>query len=340
MPAEPSRSALVLSGGGADGAFEAGVIAALADQGIHPTVLAGTSAGALNAAAVAVGLDADAIIELWSSLESRDVYRPRLDLHRFLRPLHLLDPRKLARVAGDPTLTDHVLDGIGWTWLLDPSPLRDRIVDAFGGEVLPLRDDVTLTVPAVDLTTGRLVRFTNRRPRPGRDGERTIVTELTVDHLLASAAIPLLFRPPRVDGELYWDGGLVANTPLRAALQHEPDTAFVVATGAVEQQSHEPDRLGRTLGLAVDHLLRYALLEDLDHARTVNQLVRHAPEATKHKLVDFVVVAPERRAGGGLGHLLDFEPSRARDLIEHGRTVTEGVLERWQAGELVDAPES
>lgn len=325
--------ALVLSGGGAKGAFEAGVIAALEDEGITPDVLAGTSAGALNAAAVAVGLGAEAIAELWTSLESRDVYQPRLDVHRFLRYRDALDPRRwLATLRSGTTLTDQMLNSVNWSWLLSTGPLRERAVEILGGEQLQLEGERVLTVPAVDLTTGRLVRFTNRAPSEDRNNDKTIVGPLTVDHLLASAAIPLLFEPPRIEGQLYWDGGLVANTPLRAALQHEPDVCFVVATGAVQQEADEPPSLGAALTLVIEHVLRYALMEDLDHARTVNSLVQAAPEETKHRFVEFVLIAPEPSQDEGIGDLLDFEPERARRQIRTGRELAARAIADWRRG--------
>lgn len=326
------RIALALSGGGAKGAFEAGVVAALRDEGIEPNVLAGTSAGAINAAAVAVGMDPDDLVDMWSRLQSRDVYRARFDLHRSVRLRTALDPRRwLATLRSRTTITDQLLDSVSWAWLLETSPLREVLVDVLGGPELDVPDDRALSVPAVDLTTGRLVRFTNSAPVPARDNDDTIVGPLTVDHLLASAAIPLIFQPHRVDGTLYWDGGLVANTPLRAALQHEPDVCVVVATGAVSHDADEPPSLGAAVALAIDHVLRFALLEDLDHARTVNELVGAAPDATKHKHVDFVLVAPEPGPRRGIGDLLDFEPDRARDLIEQGREQTHRALEEYRA---------
>ncbi len=322
------RVGIALSGGGAHGAFEAGVVAELEAAGVAFDVLAGTSAGALNAAAMAVGLSGDELVDLWTSMQSRDVYRLRTDLHRLVDARRALDPRRWARtLRSRATLTDQALDAIGWSWLLDTTPLRDLLATALGGEQLPIEDGKVLTVPSVDLTTGRLVRFTNARPSPQRQRDDTIVGPLTVDHLLSSAAIPLLFRPHRVDGELHWDGGLVANTPLRAALQHEPDVCVVVASGAVRHDAAEPRSLGRAAALVVDHVLRYALIEDLDHARTVNELVRHAPDATKHKWVDFVPVVRDEPTDGGLGELLDFEPERARRQVERGRERAREALE-------------
>lgn len=312
------RTALVLSGGGAKGAFEAGVIAGLDELGIRPTVLSGTSAGALNAAALAVGLGADEIVELWSNLESRDVYRLRHDVHRLIRPLHFArHPRRILGL-GTRTTTEHLLDSIGWTWLFETSPLRRKLVDVLGGETLTVRDDVVLTVSCLEASTGELIRFTNTPPPEGRGNDAAVQAEMTVDHLLASAAIPGLFAPVEIDGRTYWDGGLIANTPLTGAVAHEPDRAIVVASGAVDRDHEVPQSLGEVVSLGVDHLLRFALLKDLDHTETVNRLVAAAPDATKHRTIDLVPIVPDE-ATPGVGALMDFEPERARELIAAGR---------------------
>lgn len=305
---KPGGTALVLSGGGARGAFDAGVVAAVRAAGIRPTVLAGTSAGALTAATVAMGWSDDRIEDLWTTLQTRDVYRPRLDLHRLLRPSKVLAGPRTWLGLGRHTTTEWLLDMLGWTWLFHLGPLRERLVDAIGVEVLPLPDDVTLVVSAVEVATGELVRFSNHHPaRRADDGVR--VVELTVDHLLASASIPGLFRPVRIEGVDYWDGGLASNTPLAAALQHDPDIAIVVASSVPGDHPRPPSSIGDVIALAIEHVFRSAVLTDLDHARTVNELVAAGVD-TKHRVVDLVAVTPDDPVQG-IGEILDFEPSRA-----------------------------
>ena len=319
MTGVPStRTALVLSGGGAKGAFEAGVIDGLLAGGVTFDVLSGTSAGGLNAAALAVGLPSSAIIDLWSGLESRDVYRLRRDIHRLLRPVHLLAHPDRLLGLGPHTTSEHLLDSIGWTWLFDLSPLRRRLVELVGGEVLPVQDDVVLSLSCIDAGTGELVRFANREPPPGRGDDKVVVTQLTVDHLLATAAIPGLFQPIEIDGVHLWDGGLIANTPLTGAVAYEPDEVFVVASGAVDREESAPRSLGQVVSSMVDHVLRYALLKDVDHTETVNDLVGHAPEATKHRHIAITTIVPTTERSG-IGQLMDFEPARARELIDAGR---------------------
>ena len=193
--------------------------------------------------------------------------------------------------------------------------------------MLPVDDDVVLSVSWIDAGTGELVRFTNHAPPDGRGDDAAVEVELTVDHVLASAAIPGIFAPVEIDGRTYWDGGLTANTPLTGAVADEPDRAIVVASGATERHHGTPDSLGEVISLIIDHLLRFSMLKDVDHTETVNRLVREAPEATKHREIELVTVVPPE-AHGGIGELMDFEPSRARSLIAAGREAALRALDR------------
>ena len=310
------------------------MIAALDDADVRPEVLSGTSAGALNAAAVACGVPVERLVQLWRSMESGDVYRLRRDVHRLIRPLHLVSNPWALLGRGQRSTSEHLLESIGWTWLFHTAPLRKRLVALLGGEVLPIRDDVVLTVACVDVVSGELVRFTNRAPTGVRAEPGYREVTMTVDHLLASAAIPCIFAPIEVEGGTWWDGGLVANTPLSAAMAYDPDDAIVVATGAVERTGEPPRSLGQAASQIIDHIMRFGMVKDMDHAQTVNELVRAAPEATHHREVQLVPVVPDDDQSG-LGELLDFDPRRAHQLIEDGRRIGATAVRHWQAGRSI-----
>jgi NTE family protein len=313
------RIGLVLSGGGANGAFEAGVVAAIEEAGIRPTILSGTSAGALNVAAMAHGLDAEALGRLWRSTGPGDVYRLRRDLWRALRPTVWLTGGGLAGRA---------LGGIGWTWLLDTAPLRRTLVDALGGEHVDVDDELTVSVSAVDKPTGELVRFTNRLPPEHRRAPSYRQVQLSVDHLLASAAIPLAFRPADLDGTRWWDGGLVANTPLAPAMAHEPDAVIVVTTATRKRPAPKPESLADTIGLLIDNLLAHSLAADLKHARLVNELCRADQQRRDRREVDLLVIEPE---GLDLGGSLDFSADLAERRLQLGHEVGARELASWGA---------
>lgn len=309
---------LVLSGGGARGAFEAGVVAAIEEAGLRPEVLSGTSAGALNVAAVAAGLGARRLGELWASTRDRDVFRLRRDVWRLPRPGGLLAPGNLA---------ERVLRGIGWTWLLHTRPLRRTLVRALGGERVPVTGGVVAVVSAVDKATGELVRFTTAPPPARREDPRFRVVDLGVDHLMASAAIPILFRPATVGRARFWDGGIVANTPLAPALAYEPDAVIVVTTATRERPSPRPASLADAVSLLIDNILAHSLAADLARAESENRLARYAPDRTDRRVVDLLIIEP---TGLDLGDGLRFDPAQARRLLDLGHGVGREAIAGWR----------
>lgn len=312
---------LVLSGGGALGAFEAGVVAAMEEAGLRPDVLSGTSAGALNVAALGAGFDARGLAELWSQVGNREVFTVRDDFGDLLRLGDLLRP------DGRP-LTERVLDGIGWAWLFETAPLRETLVAALGGEQVPA-DDRPLVVSAVEVASGALVRFATQAPARPASGFR--VGPLTVDHLMASAAIPLAFQPAEVEGVAYWDGGIVANTPLAPALAYHPDVVVIVTTSTLARPAPVPTSLGDAISVLVDTLLAHSLAADLDHAKAINALVAANPDALPdRRVVEFLELGPVGLDLGPRG-LLDFDPAKAARYIALGHQAGAGAITTWHA---------
>lgn len=306
---------LVLSGGGARGAFEAGVVAALEDAALDIDVVSGTSAGAINAAGLAAGFSADRLGALWASLGDTDVYRQRRDLWRLFRP---------AALFGSGSLSERVLRGVGWTWLWDWKPLRRTLVDIFGGEHVPVAGVPELVVSTVQVTTGQLIRYASAEPPRARDD--LVVTEFTVDHLIASAAIPLLFRPGRIDGTSYWDGGVVANTPLAPVLSWRPSAVVVVTTATLHRPAPEPTSLADSVALLVDTVQQFTLQSDLAMVDAVNRYTRAAPGMTDRGDVEVLLIDPR---GLDLGDGLHFDPVQARRLFDLGREVGHDALATW-----------
>ncbi|MBP2473620.1 NTE family protein [Crossiella equi] len=304
--------ALVLSGGGAQAAyFGAGVAQGLAELGCAPRIYSGTSAGALNTGLLASGITPDALVHLWSELSSSDVYRFRADLHRLLRPWHLL------RLPGDPV--GRALDVVGWTWLLDPSPAR-KTLGELTGSTLSIRDDVVAVVSAVEQHTGAVTRFVNALPPAHRRTDDFRQVELSVEHLLASAAAPVLFPPVAVAGVEYTDAGLVANTPLSPALAYEPDRVVVVASSRRQLSSRvpaeAPESLDDALGQLFANVARFAVEQDFRHAQTVNELARAG--ATERRQVELVLVEPS--SDFAVSGFVRFSPGSARAVAAHGRS--------------------
>jgi NTE family protein len=246
-------AALVLSGGGAKGAWEAGVAAALVEAGLPIALVAGSSAGALNAAMIAAGR-ADRLEALWRGLERDRIYTLRAPV--FLAGL----------LPGWLTLL--ALDGAGS--LFDPQPLRDLITASV--ELDRIRESpVRLLVTAADLERREKRTFDN--------------ATVTVAALLATAAVPGAFPPVEVDGALLVDGGLTGRAPVSEALEAGVPLGrvLVALSYAPEERGRRPTTLRRALEEAFEMGMVHQIRRDTELARLkhpgvdVHLLVPSAP---------------------------------------------------------------
>jgi NTE family protein len=314
-------TALVLSGGGAPAAyFGAGVIQALEEADRWPRIVSGVSTGAINAYAIGAGMDAMALAAMWCHVGWRDVYRPRVDVWRAVKTSRLLRPTT--------NIAEYMLGAVGWTWLLDMAPLRKTLTRHLGQARITATGDVTVVLSAVDESTGATVRFCSRPPPRRRRDPRFRQVDLTVEHVLASAAVPLLFRPGCDDGEALVDAGLVAATPLAPVMRYEPDRVIVVSGAGISRPAGVPDSLGAAIALLVDNVAQAALTADLAHAHTVNRLARVAPAATVKRDVPILLIEP-KDAGFPLDWFLEFTAARARRVMEYGYERAGTALATW-----------
>jgi len=356
-----TRLALALSGGGAPAAyFCAGVIQYLADRRLldQIRVVSGTSSGALNAGAVAAGLTADELAEMWADARLLRLVRPRLDLWR------LVNWRNAARWPTS-NVVEYLLDAVGWTWVADTGPARRWLLSHLcrGGVAgngpqdgrIPVRDGLTVIVSSVDQATGKVVRFTNALPArrrlpsaadppvqeaPYRRSYEYRCVDLTVDHLLASAAVPLLARPGGDADHEYVDAGLVANTPLTPVFDYRPDTVIVVSAATVSGSAAPPASLGDAIGRLVENVARYSVYSSYEHAQAMNSVIRQAPGLPMtrgKKEIDLVLVEPAEREFTITG-FLDFSSKNARVLMGHGWEQAERALADWHAPGLPADP--
>jgi NTE family protein len=229
------NTALVLSGGGSRGAYEVGVLLGLAEvlglraeQPAPFDIFAGTSVGAINSTFLAShaergDMGVHGLVDLWRNLDL--ARHARLDLAAFRS-------RALLQVAPIEAL---VRDSIDWTALH-----RQTAAGALRSVVL-----ATLHVGS-----GRTVMFAQVAPgvdfRPSRDPRRMAInTTLTANHVLASAAIPGVFPPRRIDRSLYYDGSMRFNTPLAPAIRSGAERVLVVSPLHEEASgpAREPDAL-------------------------------------------------------------------------------------------------
>jgi NTE family protein len=230
------RTGLVLSGGGMRGAYEVGIVAGIMEvldpePGSDPVfqVFAGTSVGAINATYLASNSahadhGVERLAEVWNSL--------RLEDHARFRPFGLARlPETLARFRSKPgeNLGSSLLDSRGIEVLvrrtIDWAQLHKNIDEG--------RIDAVM-VAALHVLSGRTTMFTERAPHchiePTRDERKvTAFEQITADHVLASAAIPLLFPTRRIGEHYYCDGGLRFNTPIAPAIRAGAERLVIVS---------------------------------------------------------------------------------------------------------------
>jgi len=209
------ETVLVLQGGGALGAYQAGVYDMLADADFHPTWVAGISIGAINCALIAGNPPERRVAALrafWDQVTGR-VSWPWLPDGDELRSFFNQMSANAALMMGQPgfftpRFPPPQFQPVGSTAAIsyyDTAPLRATLERYCDFELLN-SGPVRLSVGAVNIRSGNFVYFDNRQRRIGPE------------HIMASGALPPGFPPVEVEGELYWDGGMVSNTPLQYVL--------------------------------------------------------------------------------------------------------------------------
>ncbi|UTH76409.1 patatin-like phospholipase family protein [Chromobacterium sp. IIBBL 290-4] len=215
--------ALVLQGGGALGAYQAGVYQGLAEAGLHPNWVAGISIGALNAAIIAGNPPekrAEKLEQFWNTISRQPLLPPSPHnlsdqplppaLQGWLNGLEawraLTEGQNGFFVPRPPLLP---LSG-QTTSYYDTKPLKATLERLADFDRINDSGEMRVSVGAVNVRSGNFVYFDNTKGR------------LRPEHFMASGALPPGFPPVEIDGEQYWDGGMVSNTPLQHVLTAKP----------------------------------------------------------------------------------------------------------------------
>ncbi len=320
----PNRTGLLLTGGGARAAYQVGVLEAVADirlacaahrQGNPFPIITGTSAGAINAAALACGADdfdgsVRQLVDVWRNFHAGQVYRA--DSIGVLR-------------TGASWLT---LMSVGWVvarWrklkprsLLDNTPLLDLLQQTIA--LHQLQQHISqgqlhaLAVTASSYTSGEHTTFFDGDAsiEPWTRSQRFGVREtITYQHLLASSAIPFVFpaKPLQVNGspEYFGDGSMRQSAPVAAAINLGAERIMVVGAGRM----HEPktDRrlapapkyptLAQIAGHALSNIFLDALAVDIERVRRINHTIGLVPTQARGQSglrpIDLLVISPSQR---------------------------------------------
>ena len=251
-PPRCRRVALVLQGGGALGAYQAGVYQALHEADVQPDWISGVSIGAVNAAIIA-GNPRERRMErlegFWDSITSRKIWAVAPDGDIF-REAYNATSSMMTAMLGQPGFFRPLFPGPWFstrgasnaTSYYDPRPLRETLCNAVDFDLIN-SGAIHFSVGAVNVSTGNFVYFDNTKETIGPD------------HILASAALPPAFPSVKIGGEYYWDGGIVSNTPLQYLLDHEDGlNALVFQVDLFNAQGTLPRDITEVMGRQKDIL--------------------------------------------------------------------------------------
>lgn len=369
---------LVLSGGGGRGAFHAGVYKYLTEhnkanvdaehQGPWvPDVVVGTSIGAVNGAAIAQGLSAADLEQFWLSLREHDVqglppgmgWLARRVLNTVfrnsigvplphLRPTDAMSPPAAESWPPIPVLPKRLSTMLigRWSNMLDTGPLYKTLQERLKIDPEKLSEsETTLLISATNVRTGEAVVFSNKEfdHLPVNAPDSTMKTPITIRRIIASCSIPMVYPWTKdEDGQVYWDGAVLANTPLGPAfdavrdhpLNEEMEAVIVMMTPWWEQGEYSPahEDLPQDFGEAMTWTLDWALLSsfrvDLKLMRSCNEICNMEVAMGKpqrFRIVKDIIVAPDQFLP--VTRIIDYDEPASRDLVEQGYNAAKRAFE-------------
>jgi len=326
----------LLQGGGALGAYQAGVYAGLAETGEAPDWIAGVSIGAINAALIAGNPPERRVArlrEFWERVSSRAPFIPP----------PLLDPMRLMfnRASAASAMTFGVPgffvprfpppfmapDGnIGALSYYDTAPLKATLEELADFDLINQRH-VRLSLGAVNVRTGNSVYFDNTK------------MQIRPEHVLASGALPPGFPPVEIDGEIYWDGGIVSNTPLWYVLDEDYRmNALIFQVDVFSAAAEPPQNLAQVQERAKDiqyssktrfNTTRLKEIEDL--RASLRRVLEKLPEALLSDPDVRQLSAVSTRGAVTLVHFINRHNTRSLDFkdYEFSRAT---VTDLWEGG--------
>ena len=344
LPARTPITGLVLSGGGARAAYQAGVLEAIADlriacglprQNSPFQVFCGTSAGAINAAALASGVDhfddtVRRLASVWAHFHAEQVYRA--------------DSLSVMR-SGAHWLS---LVSLGWTvarWrklrphsLLNNEPLAELLKELVHLDRLPglIREGKlgALAVTASSYTTGEHITFYQSREAHSpwvRSQRKAVRNHITHDHLLASSAIPFIFpaRAVCIDEQHHFlgDGSMRQTAPIAPAIHLGAERILVVGAGRMNEPEAQLPRgalpaypsLAQIGGHALSSIFLDALSVDIERAERINQTLSLIPADARARSplrpLNLLVLSPSQRIDEIASRHINDLPATIRTLL-------------------------
>ena len=298
-------TAVVLSGGGAKGAFQAGVLEVLNDQGYEFEIVSGVSVGTLNGAMLATG-QLSTLIKVWENLTPEQVLREQ--------SLFAIARKFLSYKIGfgKPPVSK-----------FNNYPLQQLIRKYLLGKEV----SVPFHFGFVKLDSGEYIQAVVRRDNDHK------IDEMDLSRILASTAIPVIFNPV-IQGDSIWvDGGLRNISPIKEVLPFNPDRVVIIPTEPLEEATvaAEVKDIIDIAFQAITIMLDEIFEEDIDRFLCINRLVEQAEKegitlrksnGDPYKFIEPIIIAPTT----GLGDAIDFDNKRLNNLLELGRERAAEVL--------------
>ncbi len=338
MSAVAEKRVLVLQGGGALGAYQAGAYAALAEAGLEPDWVAGISIGAINAALIAGNTPPNRVGRLrqfWEKVSSglqgqalfpgghgRSLFN---EASSWLATLYGI-PGFFSPRFPPPALALPGSDGA--VSFYDTAPLRATLDELVDYKVLNNNEHIRASFGAVNIRSGNFRYFDSRHEPLGSS------------HVLASGALPPGFAPVEINGESYWDGGLVSNTPLQYVVDEAengtPLCIFQVdlfsARGELPKTIYEAAEREKEIRYSSRTRMNTSVMRDM-------QRLRKAAKRLMAKLPDALAEDPDARflaeAGRGPGITVMHLINRGNAFDNHSKDNEFSRLsmeEHWAAG--------
>jgi NTE family protein len=330
----PGRVVLVLQGGGALGSYQAGVYQALQEAGIEPDWIIGTSIGAINASLIAGNRPSERLLrlkEFWKRMEQNPIWNIRTAFPEFNERLSywstvthgipgFFRPNALAHAGDSYPL------GAERAGYYSTAPLEKTLAELVDINLLNSCEP-RLTVGAAHVRTSQMRYFDSQH------------CELGIKHIMASGALPPAFPAVRIDGELYWDGGILSNTPTEVVFDDNPrKDSLIFAVHLWNPVGAEPTTMAEVLNRHKDVQYSSRIMSQIARQQQAHRL-RHIVNQLGARLPESERSDPAVRELLGYGcqtrmHVVRLLAPQL-DRETHTKDIDfspRGIMQRWEAG--------
>ena len=327
------QTVIVLQGGGALGAYQVGVYQALHEAGIEPDWVIGTSIGAINASIIAGSPKSerlDRLTDFWRRVEHGQFLGSPLPSWFGAAARNML-----AVTAGIPAffkpnpaafLSAHAPLGAEAAGYYSVAPLRATLEDLVDLDQLN-SGEVRLTVGASNVRTSEMRYFDSRDMALG------------LEHVMASGALPPAFPAVRIDGELYWDGGILSNTPVEVVFDDNPRcNSMVFAVHIWNPHGEEPETIWEVMNRQKDVQYSSRAASHIKRQRQLHRLRHIVAELS-------ALVPPEKKRDNLVAEMASYGCLTRMHVVrllapalnyeDHAKDIDfspDGIRQRWEAG--------